>query len=145
MPFGRGFTLNLRVVSADIDRQGHVNNVAFLRYVQDAAAAHWTAVASAELQTAMTWVVRRHEIEYFKPGMPDDDLIIRTWVGEPTGATWERFTEITRAADAQILVKARTVWVLLDAASGRPRRVDDLVKRAFAIPASNVTATSLPQ
>jgi acyl-CoA thioester hydrolase len=103
---------------------GHVNNVAFVRYVQDAAAAHWLSLAPADLQAAFDWVVRKHEIEYLKPGRPDDELVVRTWVGAPNGATWDRFTEIERPADRALLVKARTVWVLLDAASGRPRRID---------------------
>jgi len=121
---GAAYTLTFRVEDIDIDRQGHVNNVAFVRYVQDIAVAHWRATAAADVQAAFTWVVRKHEIEYFRPGLPGDELAARTWVGEPAGATWERFTEITRASDGQVLVKARTVWVLLDAATGRPRRVD---------------------
>jgi acyl-CoA thioester hydrolase len=118
------FALTFRVPDADIDPLGHVNNVAFLRYVQDAAVAHWRAAAPPDIQAAFTWVVRRHEIEYLKPGLPCDELVSRTWVGEPSGATWERFTEIARPADDTLLVRARTVWVLLDAATGRPRRVD---------------------
>ena len=118
------FTAPLVVRPDDIDRQGHVNNVAFVRYVQDAAVAHWLALAPPDLRAAFTWVVRRHEVDYLKPGRPGDELTARTWVGEPAGATWERFTEVTRAADGAVLVTARTVWVLLDAATGRPRRVD---------------------
>jgi acyl-CoA thioester hydrolase len=117
------FTLSLDVRDDDIDAQGHVNNVAFVRYVQDAAVAHWRAVASAELQAAFAWVIRRHVVEYLKPGWPGDRLVARTWVGEPGGATWERFTEIVRE-DGTVLVKARTMWVLLDAATGRPRRIE---------------------
>ena len=124
------FTLPLTVQPDDIDRQGHVNNVAFVRYIQDAAVAHWLAVASAALQATYTWVIRRHEIEYLKPGLPGDELVARTWVGEPGGATWERFTEIGRAT-GPVLVKARTVWVLLDVATGRPRRIDDLISEGL--------------
>jgi acyl-CoA thioester hydrolase len=120
----QAFAHTIRVAESDIDPLGHVNNVAFVRYVQEIAAAHWRSVAPADILTDYTWVVRRHEVEYFRPGMPGDELLVRTWVGEPSGATWERFTEITRPADGQVLVKARTVWVLLDAATGRPRRVD---------------------
>jgi acyl-CoA thioester hydrolase len=126
------FTLTIRVADADIDRQGHVNNVAFLRYVQDAAAAHWAAIAPDEVRAAFTWVVRRHEIEYLRPGSPGDELVVRTWVGEPSGATWERFTEIRRAGEDRPLVTARTVWVLLDAATARPRRVDSGLVACFA-------------
>ncbi len=125
------FTVPLVVRDDDIDRLGHVNNVAFVRYVQDAAVAHWTTVASEELRVAFTWVVRRHEVEYLKPGRPGDVLTARTWVGEPSGATWERFTEVARA-DGTVLATARTVWVLLDAATGRPRRVDPRMVAALA-------------
>jgi acyl-CoA thioester hydrolase len=117
------FIVPLQVVENDFDQLGHVNNVAFLRYVQDAAVAHWRAATSVELQRQFLWVVRRHEIEYLKPGLPGDELTARTWVGEPAGARWDRFTEIVRAVDGQVLVRARTEWVLLDADTGRPRRV----------------------
>jgi acyl-CoA thioester hydrolase len=126
------FTLPHRVPDSDIDRQGHVNNVAFVRYVQDVAVAHWRSVASAEVQTAYTWVVRKHEIEYLRPAFAGEELLLRTWVGEPSGATWERFTEVLRAGENKPLVTARTVWVLLDAASGRPRRVDPAMVAQFA-------------
>ena len=61
------FHLKLVVRASDVDGQGRVNNVAFVRYVQDAAVAHWQAAAPAELQSQYLWVVRRHEIEYLKP------------------------------------------------------------------------------
>jgi acyl-CoA thioester hydrolase len=117
------FTYPVRVADGDIDRQGHVNNVSFVRLVQDAAAGHWRAAAPDDVKAAYSWVVRRHEIDYLKPGFAGDELLVRTWVAEPSAATWDRFTEITRPADAAVLVKARTVWVLIDATTGRPRRV----------------------
>lgn len=126
------FTLPFRVPDTDIDRMGHVNNVAFVRYVQDVAVAHWRSVASAEVQTAYTWVVRRHEVEYLRPAFAGEELLLRTWVGEPSGATWERFTEVLRTGEDKPIVTARTVWVLLDAVSGRPRRVDPALVAQFS-------------
>jgi acyl-CoA thioester hydrolase len=134
MPAVPTFHLTVRVSDVDIDRQGHVNNVAFLRYVQDVAAAHWTALAPPEIRAAFAWVVRRHEIEYLRPGVPGDELVLRTWVGEPSGATWERFTEVFRTGEDRPLVTARTVWVLLDAMTGRPRRVDSTLVARFTAP-----------
>jgi len=123
------FTLAVRVGPDDIDALRHVNNVAFLRMVQDAAAAHWLSVAPPEWRETVAWVVRRHEIEYLRPGFEGDDLAVTTWVGEPSAATWERFTEIRRGDE--LLVKARTVWVLVDAANGRPRRIDSRITDGF--------------
>ncbi len=90
----------------------------------DVAVAQWRAAAPPDLQARFTGVVRRHEVEYLKPGLPADELVARTWVGEASGASWERFTEVVRVSDGRVLVTARTVWVPLDAATGRPRRVD---------------------
>lgn len=134
MPDAPRYELTIRVTDADIDRQGHVNNVAFVRYIQDAAAAHWTTIAPDSIRDAFSWVVRRHEIEYLKPAFPGEELVAHTWVGEPSGATWERLTEVYRTGDDRPLVTARTIWVLLDAATGRPRRIDSRLIASFAGP-----------
>jgi acyl-CoA thioester hydrolase len=118
------FIRPLTVLPEHIDRLDHVNNVEFVRMIQEVATEHWLSKAPDTMTAHYTWVCRRHEIDYLKQGKLSDELELQTWVGEPSGATWERFTEIHRPADGAILVTARTVWVLLDAVSGRPRRID---------------------
>ena len=59
---------------ADNDMYGHVNNVVYLRYAQEAAVAHWRARATDEYVRTFVWVVRRHEVDYLKPAFPDDKL-----------------------------------------------------------------------
>ena len=127
------FELSFRVQPEDIDQMGHVNNVVYLRYAQDAATAHWFASASREQVENSVWVVRRHEIDYLRPAFKDDDLLARTWVGEATGATYERFVEITRPGDNEVLARVRSVWVLLDAKTRRPRRVTDELRSRFEV------------
>ncbi|MGH9655493.1 MAG: acyl-CoA thioesterase, partial [Bryobacteraceae bacterium] len=51
------FELPISVSAADIDQIGHVNNVSYLRWVQDAAVAHWRAAAPAADQEKLLWVV----------------------------------------------------------------------------------------
>ena len=87
------FSLPITVSPADIDGLGHVNNVVYLRWMQEAATAHWESAASPELRAAVSWVVSRHEIDYKAPAFLGDRLVARTWVGEVRGATWERFIE----------------------------------------------------
>jgi acyl-CoA thioester hydrolase len=124
------FTLTVPAPAADIDRHGHLNNVAYVRLVQDVAAAHWDALTTPEQRAAVSWFVRRHEIDYHKPIRDGDVLELVTWVGEPTAATWERFVEI-RTADGTVMATARTVWVLVDAATARPKRIDASMKAVF--------------
>jgi acyl-CoA thioester hydrolase len=121
----------LRVSADDIDVQGHVNNVVYLRYAQDAAVAHWLSASTEDQQAGSAWVARRHEIDYLRPAFVTDELLARTWVGEASGATFERFVEIVRTADGETLAKVRTVWVLLDPRTLRPRRVDAAIRAPF--------------
>jgi acyl-CoA thioester hydrolase len=125
------FEYPIRVAQEDIDQMGHVNNAVYLKYAQEAAAAHWYRVVSEDLTKQMVWVVRRHEIEYLRPAFNNEELVVKTWVGETTAATWERFTEIYRLLDRQLLVQAKSIWVLLDAKTGRPRRIDDRLLLCF--------------
>jgi len=115
------FSHSFRVENSDIDAQGHVNNVAYVRWIQDAAVAHWFSATTEEIRQKYTWVVIRHEIDYKKQSFENEEITVATWVGEPTRISWERFTEIRRGED--LLVKARSVWCLIDKSSGRPRKI----------------------
>jgi acyl-CoA thioester hydrolase len=122
------FSHSFRVEDADIDEQGHVNNVAYLRWVQDVAVAHWRHSASEEMLARFSWVVVRHEIDYKKQAFESDEITAVTWVGEWTKVTCERFTEISRGEE--LLVKGRTVWCMVDRETARPARiVPDLIDR----------------
>lgn len=107
----------------DIDEQGHVNNVVYLRWVQEAATTHWMDRSTPQEREQWMWVVKRHEIDYISPALPGDVLVARTWLGEARGARFDRFVEIMRGTDGQMLAKAKTTWVLLDAKAQRVARV----------------------
>ncbi|CAN5517906.1 hypothetical protein BH10ACI1_BH10ACI1_25700 [soil metagenome] len=51
------------VPKSDIDEQNHVNNVAYVRWIQDVAIAHWKNAATSEMQENFTWIIVRHEID----------------------------------------------------------------------------------
>jgi len=126
------FEMTVSVSTGDIDEQNHVNNTVYLRWVQGVATAHWQAVASPEAQETIGWVVLRHEIDYKTPAALGDKIILRTWVGKATRLTFERFTEIRRNGDGQLLSKARTLWCPINAQTGRPIRVPAEVRVQFS-------------
>ncbi len=115
----------------DIDARGHVNNVVYLRWVQDVAAAHWESATTPAERADIAWVVLRHEIDYTQAARPGDQLIARTWVGPPSAATFERHTEILRARDQRVLARARSLWCPVHPGTGRPRRVDPALHNRF--------------
>jgi acyl-CoA thioester hydrolase len=126
------FELKFEVSEADIDELNHVSNIVYLRWVQDVAVAHWQAVASLESKRSIVWVVLRHEIDYRSPAVLGDSLLARTWVGEATGITFERHTEIIRDGDKRVLVQARTIWCPINTETGRPTRVSREIREQFS-------------
>ena len=127
------FEISVSVLAEDIDGQNHVNNTVYLRWVQEVATAHWQAIASRDAQEVIGWVVLRHEIDYKAPACLGDEVVLRTWVGKATRLTFERFTEIFRSSDGQLLSKARTLWCPISAQTGRPVRVPPGVREQFSI------------
>jgi len=128
------FEITIAVEPGDIDALGHVNNVAYLRWVQDVAVAHWQAAAAHEDQARLWWVVVRHEIDYKHPAYLGDCIIARTWVGTATRIRFERHTELLRAGDRLLLAKARTLWCPIDAVTGKPASVSPEVRARFSVP-----------
>jgi acyl-CoA thioester hydrolase len=119
------------VTPADIDDLGHVNNVVYVRWVQDVAAAHWEAATTAAERAGVGWVVLRHEIDYKHPARAGDEVVVCTWVGPPAAATFERHTEIVRAADRRVLARARSLWCPINPKTGRVQRIDPTLHDRF--------------
>ena len=134
------FVLTRLVEADDLDERAHVNNVVYLRWVQDAASAHWSALAPEGASDEIAWVALRHEIDYLKPALLGDEIAIRTWVGVADGLSFERFTEMRRRMDDAVLARARTLWCPVDARTGKPRRVSAEVRARCSVSAQGEDA-----
>ena len=123
------FSHSFRVFSEDIDEQGHVNNVAYVKWIQDVAVAHWFLATTETTREKYVWMVTRHEIDYKKQAFENEQVTATTWIGEPTRSSWERLTEIRRGED--LLVKARSVWCLIYRETLKPTRITVELKDLF--------------
>ena len=128
------FALSITVDPSDIDQLGHVNNVVYLRWVQEAAVAHWRAAASEADQATLLWVVVRHEIDYKRPALMGQKIVAHTWVGTATRRAFDRHTEFTRLDDGKVLARVRTVWCPIDAHTGKPTDVCPELRARFSVP-----------
>lgn len=132
-PSTERFDLPITIEESDIDQLGHVNNTVYLRWVQEAAVAHWTAAATEEQYTKVIWVVVRHEIDYLSSIKLGDSISAHTWVGTTVKNYFERYTEIFRTNDNKVLARARTLWCPLDRSTGRPTRVGEDIRARFSV------------
>jgi acyl-CoA thioester hydrolase len=123
----------------DIDALGHASNIAFVRWIQDVAIAHSTAVGldlEAYQKLGAVFVVVRHEIDYVRPAMRGDTLEARTWVATVQAAKVLRSTELVRRHDGQLLARSATTWGFIELATMRPKRIPEMIRTAFSWPSA---------
>lgn len=126
------FTHPIHILKEDIDQIGHVNNIVYLRWVQEAAIAHWNDKATQAMKTQLLWVVGRHEIDYLSACYLNSRLVAKTWVGQSAGVKSERFVDIVDIEKSATVARIKTTWILLDAQTKRPKRVSAEMMDLFA-------------
>ena len=132
----RIYSKRFAVPSAAIDRQGHVNNLAYVAWMQDVAIEHSAAVGwpmDRYLTLGAGWVVRSHFVEYLRPAFAGERLAIHTWVPEFSQRSTPRRYLFVREDDQQLLAQAETRWVFVDLVTGRRRALPEELVAAFEV------------
>ncbi len=133
MPISSAYSKIITVSKTAIDENGHVNNVAYVQWMQDIAVEHYAFIGGIEAQGPnSTWVVREHRIEYFLPAFAGEEIEIKTWVESIRRVRSLRKYEFTRKSDSKILVKGETDWVFVDVNTGAPRAIPEEVNTIFS-------------
>jgi acyl-CoA thioester hydrolase len=122
----------LKIPAEVIDENGHVNNVAYVQWMQEIATEHYTSIGGIEVQGPhATWYVREHHLEYFLPAFAGEEIEIRTWVQNVRRVRSLRKYEFLRRSDGMLLVRGETDWVFMDTRSGKPRAIPPEVAAIF--------------
>jgi acyl-CoA thioester hydrolase len=116
-------TFDLVVPATAIDANGHVNNVQYVQWMQDAAMAHsaelgWPQERYASL--GRTWIIRSHSIEYFHSAYAGETITVFTWVSALQKIRSLRKFKFYRTADDTVLATAATLFIFCDLQTGRP-------------------------
>ena len=123
------FELEITVTAVHIDGLNHVNNVIYVQWMDTVAFKHWAFLTKNNPLPEYVWVVLKHEVEYLKQAFLGDIITVKTWVGETKGFKSERLMEFYK--HNQLLVKAKTVWGMLDAKSSKPSRIRENVLKVL--------------
>ena len=131
VPSSDAFRLNITVKPKDIDILGHVNNVIYLRWVQNIAIAHWKIAADPDDLEKLVWVVVRHEIDYKRSAQLGDEILGLTWVGTHARRTFERYSQFRRTSDNKVLAQALSVWSPVNRQTMQATDVSDSILSSF--------------
>jgi acyl-CoA thioester hydrolase len=120
------------IPEAVIDENGHVNNVAYVQWMQEIAVEHYASIGGIKAQgDEATWFVREHKIEYLAPAFAGDEIEVRTWVENVRRVRSLRKYEFVRRSDGKVLVRGETDWVVVDVKTGAPRAIPEQVSDVF--------------
>jgi acyl-CoA thioester hydrolase len=145
----------IHVPQSAIDQNGHVNNVEYVRWMQEVAIRHSEATggSAAMRSVGCTWVVRAHRVEYLSPAFAGDCLEAITWVATVERVRSLRRYRFIRKSDGKLLAQGETDWVFVNTPNretlrdsrnsqgrvlsrlGNKRSREALVFQAAAIPA----------
>ena len=120
MPPLSSFSYTFAIPQDSIDDYGHVNNVVYLQWMQDAAKRHPDAIPGYKQPENTGWFAREHRIEYLTPAYHGDEIEVHTWIAEFRRVRAQRKYEFIRKADGKVLVKGETQWVFVELSTGRP-------------------------
>jgi acyl-CoA thioester hydrolase len=123
----RPYCVNVPLRWSDMDAYGHVNNVQFLRLLEDARVTgfkEWFGQERSLLDEGV--LVARHEIEYIAPlTFRHAPIAVEMWVTKMGGAGFDIGYDVRdpEAVGTGHYARAETSLVVYDFAESRPRRM----------------------
>jgi acyl-CoA thioester hydrolase len=137
------FTYIFTVPQSAIDEYGHVNNVIYVQWMQDAAVRHAESIPEYKPPENTGWFVREHRIEYLSPAYLGDEIEVRTWPSEMRRVRAQRKYEFIRRADGKVVVKGETQWIFVELTTGRPIPIPAEILALFPVVADPTTSASI--
>jgi len=119
------------VKEEDLDELQHMNNVRYVQWIQDIAKSHWEQNTTAHLRSTYFWVVRNHTIDYKAEAKLSDAIKIETYVIDSKGYMSTRNVKMTNLNSNKVILKATTLWVLMNATTRLPEKLTEELINLF--------------
>lgn len=127
---------HVQVQPEQIDGLGHVNNVVYLQWVEQVAWQHSQQLgldlaAYQRLNAAM--VAREHQLIYKAACFVDEQIELRTWLGQRDLLNLYRHYQFIRVHDQRVVFEGLTRWVCVQLSTGRPIRMPLAFQQAYGV------------
>ena len=117
---------------------GHVNNAVYLTYLEAARFAWWRRAFGPSGLKEHGFIVARVEIDYRKPALPGERLLIRLRVDSLGRSSFTVAYEILNTRTREVVAEAKSVQVAYDYAAGSPCRSPKTCARSSRRPTEPV-------
>lgn len=126
-------TVEVAVRWSDMDAYGHVNNVQYLRYLEEArvyAFHQWFGQERSLLEEGV--LVARSEIDYLAPmTFTYEPALVTLWCSAISGATFDISYVVGQRGSDVTFAQAESTLVTYDLTAQRPRRIADHERAAI--------------
>jgi acyl-CoA thioester hydrolase len=127
--------LLIRVYYEDTDFSGVVYHASYLRFMERGRTEliRSLGVEQRELfdgDVALAFAVRRMEIDFLKPALMDDELIIQTQPTSVHGASMDLMQRVLRGGEVLVTAQVKVACV----GGGRARRIPDALRKRLQLP-----------
>ncbi|WP_196891719.1 acyl-CoA thioesterase [Aureivirga marina] len=120
------FKMEIVVRNSDLDDLNHVNNVRYVKWMEDVAKAHWFHLLEKNnLENKYIWVVANHFVEYKRPALLDYKLSLETYLTGFEENHCYRMIEIKNAETGKIMIQSKSKWCYIDSKTNRPAPIPD--------------------
>lgn len=125
------FVYDLQMRWGDMDAYKHVNNVVYLRYIEQARVAMFYDVAKGASTFDQGIVIANHEIQYLRPVVyHPEPLHFELWISKVGGASFAVSCEVFD--NGKLAARGKTSCVRYDFANERPMRLTDAERALLA-------------
>lgn len=119
------YSFSSKVRYSECDERGQLSVPALINYLQDCSTFHTESVGHGVAFLAehhFAWFITAWQIEVVRMPRYTEDIVVSTWCHTLKALYADRFFMIQNA-DGDVLVKANSLWVVVDTNTGKPMRV----------------------
>jgi acyl-CoA thioester hydrolase len=133
-PPARRFFIEIPVRFRDLDPLGHVNNSVYFTYLEEARMAYWRKLRRDD-GDPFVYVLARVECDFVAALELHETVRVEVCLVKIGTSSFDMEYEMFDRQTDRLVARGRSVQVMIDAQSGRPRPIDPQLKdrmRSFA-------------
>lgn len=115
------FSHPIEVRFSDLDAMGHVNNAVVVSYMEQARFQWWRSFLGGRKFQEEGFLIVRVEVDYRMPILLGDEVHVELSCSKTGNSSFELAYRITKGLGGELFAEGRTVQVMLDFATHRPR------------------------
>lgn len=131
------FETELSVRPDDIDMNNHVHFSKYLDYVlaarYDQLKRYYKMSMDEFLENGLSWVVKECKVEYKRPLLLGDTMIVRTWIAEVESTSANVAFEIIKKSTKKTCAIGVFKYTLINTSNGRAEKIPPKVIEKYSI------------